>query len=631
MKFTIKGNIITIKYINNGKLKTMKLDIKDKIDLDFFNRLQQAKTDNQDSMCDMYQRNILKPNNKNTEHITPLVLTKELERPKIVKQQELQQRKQELEQDKKNIEEEAKTLLKQGIKLKDLKESEDLTDKVNDVKNVPILQDIISKYISIDKALNVVIQQAENVDIQSATNVNINEIKNATVKTYQQLEEFISKADISEKSQKELLDGLRKILGTEDFSEDTPINVGSLESILPTIPFQIGQKIRSLIDEDNLDKDVNITAGDIKKIVGEDDFNKIIPYLKNTLLLSAQQLNQIQTTLKQIIEQKDTIGETLEKDHKKIIKKFIKNLPKPIKTVTINDKTYDLSTYEALIEYLSNNTITGIKDLLYEAGITNPKSFTYSIPLVYITKKYLFAAWDSKDSDYTIIDDEKNLLLKILSLFGKDERYFKRKGYEKSPLYFKICAINVEDFLTSHTKDIANILISSFCLISKTSNSITYKYNEDLNLYFNFDIINQFLKQTTAYKANCLLLQGDITSYFDLFGDMFKNTQKHIKPKQTIQKISYDEDLEEYTSEESDEESEGLYSGKLDLSNATLDEKLNEIIQILSRMNYNVFTTTPMYKETKNKFNKESSTKKTNKDSKSKGIKTDLLTELDLM
>lgn len=610
----------------------MKLDIKDKIDLDFFNRLQQAKPDNQDSMCDLYQRNILKPNNKNIEHITPLTLTKELERPTIVKQQELQQRKRELEQDKKNIEEEAKTLLKQGVKLKDLKEDEDLTDKVNNIEDIPTLKDIINKYITIDKALNVVIQQAENVDIQTATNVNINEIKNATVKTYQQLEEFISKADISEKSQKELIDGLRKVLGTEDFSDETSINISALIAILKEIPFQIGQKIRSFIDKDNLGKDINITAGDIKKIVGEDDFNKIIPWLKNTLLLSAQQLNQIQSTLKQIIEQKETIIENFKLNSNNIIKTFIENLPQPIKTVTIYEEEYDLSTCETLTNYLGDNDITEIKNMLYSAGIINSRSLEFSKPLVYITKNYLFAMWESKDQDKIIPNDGKNLLLKILSLFNKGERYFYPKSYQKKSQYFKICVIDIDDFLNSHTDDIANILVSSFCLIPKSDNSITYKYSEDLNLYFNFDIINQFLTKTTAYKSNCILSKGDIPSYFDLFGDMFKKSQTQNKPKPIIRNISYNKESEEYSSDdEESEEADGIYSGKLDLSNATLDEKLNEIIQILSRMNYNVFTTTPMYKETKNKFNKESSIKKTTKDSKSKGIKTDLLTELNVV
>ena len=68
-----------------------------------------------------------------------------------------------------------------------------------------------------------------------------------------------------------------------------------------------------------------------------------------------------------------------------------------------------------------------------------------------------------------------------------------------------------------------------------------------------------------------------------------------------------------------DDKSDGL-SGRImiDLNKSTTDEKLNEIIRLLSQMNYNVFTTTPMYKNNRYKQNQK----------KSKGI--DLYDVLDL-
>ena len=182
MKFTVKGNTITIKYIHNGKVKTMKLDINDKIDLDFFNKLQQANPNNQDSMCDLYQRNILKPSKSNAEHLTPLTLTKEIERPKIVKQQELEQRKRELEQDKQNTEKEAEPLLEDGVKLKDLKENEDLTDKVKDGVDHEYVKRIIRKYRDIERVENMVVNELNSMEIKTANTVTISELKNLTVK-----------------------------------------------------------------------------------------------------------------------------------------------------------------------------------------------------------------------------------------------------------------------------------------------------------------------------------------------------------------------------------------------------------------------------------------------------------------
>lgn len=56
--------------------------------------------------------------------------------------------------------------------------------------------------------------------------------------------------------------------------------------------------------------------------------------------------------------------------------------------------------------------------------------------------------------------------------------------------------------------------------------------------------------------------------------------------------------------ESSSESAEGIlnkYSGKIniDLNQSSTNEKLNEIIRLLSQLNYNVFTTTPMYKNIK--------------------------------
>lgn len=596
----------------------MKLDIKDKIDLDFFNRLQQAKSDNQDSMCDLYQRNILKPNNKNTEHITPLTLTKELERPKIVKQQELQQRKAELEQDKKNIEAEAKTLLKQGIKLKDLSENTDLTDKVNNIEDIPILKDIISKYISIDKALNVVIQQAENVDIQSATNVNINEIKNATVKTYQQLEEFISKADISEKSQKELIDGLAKMIGIVDVKDDTIIKIKYLLPILPDLSLDTALKLKNEIISKGEKPEDGIEAKLIKDEVGEVEFKNMIPLIKNQLLLNEAQNKDIVNNFIKLFDIRGKIKEILNEDYEDIIDKLFEYFREP-------PITYD-EACDGLDKVSSAETL---KTFLQQFSEFSDKKATLSgVGLCRCYEDYVLVC-ASDDKDF------KN------NIFGKAIYNLTQESAEQSMLkgitiqtkrYYVI--ITTKDYLLkeeSKTKIIDTI--QKMLSLNKTD-YFALNLNK-VNLYFKYQA-NASITNTETSNQTKLTYKSDVITSGGL-NNFFRNVNK-LQKYETDKKekdSSEEEELKPMSITENMtstmEEADGLpYSGKLDLSSATLDEKLNEIIQILSRMNYNVFTTTPMYKETKNKFNKESSTKKTNKDSKSKGIKTDLLTELGL-
>ena len=293
MKFTIKGNIITIKYINNGKLKTMKLDIKDKIDLDFFNRLQQADPNKQDSMCDMYQRNILKPNNKNTEHITPLILTKELERPTVVKQQELLQRKRELEQDKKIIEEEAKTLLKDNIKLKDLKEDEDLTDKVEYGVDQEHVKNIIQRYHEIERIETMVINELNSMEIKTANTVTISELKNLTVNAYENINKTIMETKLNSEDKQELADTIVSLIKPDikqlkssfgvtigkviKLLQSTP-DINNLKNILSEFESKLLEELQKLPPNDNI---VESVKEDLSEIQQKSDQKIIMEKLKS--------------------------------------------------------------------------------------------------------------------------------------------------------------------------------------------------------------------------------------------------------------------------------------------------------------------------------------------------------------
>lgn len=618
MKFTVKGNIITIKYINNGKVKTMKLNINDKIDLDFFNKLQQTDSNKQDSMCDLYQRNILKPRNPNIEHITPLTLTKEIERPKIVKQQELEQRRRELEQDKQNIEKEAESLLKPGVKLDNLNENDDLTDKVNDANDIPKVKNIIRKFISIDKALKIVIQQADNVDIQNATNVNINEIKNATVKTYQQIEDFITKADISKESQKELIDGIAKMIGIVDLKDDTIIKVKYLLTILPDLPLDTALKLKNDIISKYEDPEDSVSAILIKNAVGDVEFKKMIPLIKNILLLKEINTKDTVDSFIELFDIRGKIKEIIEEEYNSIIDQLFEYFNEP--TITYEnackelDKVYDGATCKTFLQKFSK--------------FSDDKASLSGVGLCKCYKDYVLLFGSIKE------DFGNNIFGKSLfNFFNDTNEYSKVKSIKIGDKTYWCCMCK-KDFLFNLDDDDDFITpLQSMMSLQKT-NYLAFNLN-NVKLYYKYTpnttvtISKEEKKTQITYKSD-VITSGGLNNFFRVV-----NKLKKYKPEKK-DLILHNEPIpisDDMTS--TMEEADGLqYSGKLDLETATLDEKLNEIIQILSRMNYNVFTTTPMYKESKNKYSREPNTKKTNKnpytDSKSKGIKTDLLTELGL-
>lgn len=616
MKFTLKGNTITIKYVNNGKVKTMKLDINDKIDLDFFNKLQQANPNNQDSMCDLYQRNILKPKKINTEHLTPLTLTKEIERPKIVKQQELEQRKRELEQDKKNIEEEAKSLLKPDIKLKDLNLDEDLTDKVNNTKDIPIIKDIINKYISIDKALEIVIQQADNVDIHTATNVNINEIKNATVKTYQQLEEFITKADISKESQKELIDGLAKMIGIVDVKDDTVIKIKYLLSIMQDLSLDTALKLKNEIISEHENPEDAISANVIKDTVGDVEFKKMIPLIKNVLLLTELQTKDTVDNFIKLFDIREKIKEDISDDYDDIIERIFEYFNE-------SKKPYE----EACNELDEVNSAETLKTYLQKfSKFTDTKASLDGVGLCRCYRDYILI-FGSDENNFG-----NNIIGKALfNLTNKSTEQSKlKKTTFGSKTYYTIIT-KKEYILTNESKESIIPALQQMMSLNKTDYPIMKLNNVKLHIKYHPDTMvtnTSTSNKTKLSYVSDVITSGGLNAFFKMVNKL-KKYKPDDSPTETYEPIPITDDMTSTM-----EEADGLYSGKLDLETATLDEKLNEIIQILSRMNYNVFTTTPMYKESRNKYSKDPNTKKTNKnqytESKSKGIKTDLLTELGL-
>lgn len=623
MKYTIKGNTITIKYINNGKVKTMKLNVNDKIDLDFFNKLQQANPDNQDSMCDLYQRNILKPTKKNVEHLTPLTLTKEIERPKIVKQQELEQRKRELEEDKKNIEQQAESLLKPDVKLKDLKENDDLTDKVNNAEDIPKIKEIIRKYQNIERVENMIINELNSMEIKTANTVTISELKNLTVNAYENINKTIMETKLNNEDKTELAD-------------------------------EIANKIRPNID--HLKKSFGNTIGKVIALIRENKTD--IDDIQDTL----KELNQNISDLLEKLPQNDDAVEDVQKelseiqqndDPKEIVNKLEQIEKKLDKLPNVfNDKTItknELSLNELLKQFDRNTNFlnTCVGELLLKIFKSNiPILDTLPQTPTDFVKKFVVNWSDTfGKSESTRNTTLKTNLTNIIFIYNNSIYSTKQidifNKIKAKTIYIKN-ASNIEFTESSENyiwglykypyENINQIKfndILDFIYINEPySNKIIVSSKPTLYLRYNDSKVENKKYNTTIYTKYFKFIEGpeNDTKIMKILSNGYFKEQK---PKDDDDSMDFSE-----FDDASNEESEGLYNGKLDLETASLDDKLNEIIQLLSRMNYNVFTTTPMYKESRNKYSKAPNTKKTNKnqytDSKSKGIKTDLLTELGL-
>lgn len=621
MKYTIKGNIITIKYVNNGKVKTMKLNINDKIDLDFFNKLQQANTNNQDSMCDIYNRNILKPTKKNVEHMTPLSLTKELERPKIVKQQELEQRKRELEQDKKNIEQEAEALLKPDVKLKDLKENEDLTDKINDDANKERVKEIIRKYKEIERIETMVINELNSMEIKSANTVTISELKNLTVNAYENINKTIMETKLNNEDKQDLANEIAEKIkpNIEQLKTSFGNTIGKVIAILRNKPeindikntltifkTELLDELKKLPQNDDVVEDVE---EDLNELQHNDDLGNIITKLeliekkldKLPNVFNDKTITKNELTLNELLKQFDRNTDFLNTRVGEIIlKEFKSNIPtlKTLPQTPVEFAKQFVTNWSDTFGKSSSTKNTTLKsNIKYIIFIYN--NSIYSTELINIFNKIKPKTIYIKDSsNFEFTDSSESFIWKLYNY-----------SYEKiNQIKFN----DILEFIYINEPHYNKIIVSSkppLYLKYNDSNATNSKYNTTINTKY-FKFIEGPENDTKIMK---ILSSG----YFK---------EQNPKDDDSIDFSEYDDS--------SNEESEGIYSGKLDLENATLDEKLNEIIQLLSRMNYNVFTTTPMYKESRNKYSKEPNTKKTNKnqysDSKSKGIKTDLFTELDL-
>lgn len=629
MKYTINSNSIDVEYIANGKRKQIKLQNNDEIDMDFFNQLIAAKPNKRDAMCELFRRKILEESDEDTVHIQPLKLDKELKPSKYAEQQELKRRKTELEQDIKNTADEAKNLVKEDAKNKDVAE---LTkDDLNNPADEDKLKEIKIRYAEMGKVYKIVVNQVDSLDINNATSVRINEIKELNVETFKKIEQYINKFDLTETSRNELLTELSKILGFRQIKDDTLIGVKYLISSIPQMNAQTAIKLRNYINENGLTPEDSIRADVLKEALGDDEFKSIEEPLKNALLLSLNDANAFSANFETYINPKYHIKPLLKENWSEFVDSIIELFANPPEEEKYN--SYETIGFE-IMELTRENLNTILKDLNY----VPKEGSTISESIMYNTKEYTLLVKSSKN------DFKDNALANIL--FKLDNADYvttetinikKSKAGDAYSLTVKV--IN-NDIL--YDEDEMEELFDKFGRLLSLQKTDKIGPNlGDVQFYFNY-----YYKSAISASPQIMsdvFKNGDVLQFHKIKRDIDKmNKQLKLakpKPKDKPKEIKeMKEEKHDATDEEENNEpqmkddkkhddssSEGLNGGRImiDLNKSTTDEKLNEIIRLLSQMNYNVFTTTPMYKNNRYKQNQNQNQKNT-----AKGI--DLYDVLDL-
>lgn len=594
MKYTINNNTIDIEYIANGKRKTMKLNNNDETDMNFFKQLVKAKPSNRDAMCDLYQRKILKPTGDNVVRIQPLKLVNEIKQSDYSKKQELQRRKHELQQDKQHIADEAKTLIKDEAKNKDITTltKTDLKDEADYDK----LKEIQARYMEINKVQQMIINQIDNLEINNATNVRIKEIKELNIETFKKLDEYIGKMDISENSKDELVKELTKILGFKEIDDNTLIGVKYLVAAIPQMNTDTAIKIRNFINDNELEDDQSIKVSVLKEVLGKDDFKAIEEPLKNVLLLSLNNVNAFSSNLQNFLDPSFKIYKLLDENLDECVDNLI--------NMFSNDYPEECMTYDEINEKLSKiNTKDEFGRLLTEFGyIQNPSN---KIKSMMINKQNYTLLILGNDRDFGT-----NLLANILWEINAKYGYYKSITVKPKKETEYELGVFVIDNTVLKDDEVKQDILKNFCeLLSFQETQYNAINLNGVQFYFNYT------HQATInkYIMSDVMVKGDIAKFLEIKDSMTSLSKRldKTKPKQ--------ENKEKPVEEISDEMmllSDGL-SGKImiDLDKSDTNEKLNEIIRLLSQMNYNVFTTTPMYKN--NRYKNKTDTKK------SKGLDTD--------
>ena len=612
MKYNINNNSIDIEYIANGKRNQLKLNNDDHIDMDFFNQLMKAKSNKRDAMCDLFKRKILKEDDEDTVHIQPLKLDKELKPSKYAEKVELQRRKAELEQDKQHIAEEAKVLLKEEAKKKDITAltKEDLNNE-NDLNK---LKEIQARYIEIDKVHKMIINQLDSLEIGTADQVNIKELKNLTVNAFDNINKQLVDAKISEKDKQDIADSVANLIKP---------NYGQIKHLIDNLKNQMKQFRQNTASSTSLisgsllvlNNSIVTLSSEINSIKKELPKSQVIEQLTENLdslndnieLLREQLAKDSEERLKERKEEQSSEDEDKREENSEEVKKVIDDLSDKITSIeekidklpeVFNKETID--TREQTLKRLVKDTaLTRIlnEEIIYSDDLerylnrhlptfdTSKQTLTYENLLRFFFDKTTASTvnWDKHRPStipiqyahlaFLLKNNEKTSLCTVKQdllwqLVRSEDLIYKVEieAPGRIPNYFPFYTFDFDYFTSVSIKDIAPLLT-----LSKGYNNICVFQDPPLYIDLWAGRSTKSLSGDTglATYPQLRIMNGDK----DLLA-FFENKGGIINP---------------------DDEKSGKIN--IDLNQSSTTEKLNEIIRLLSQLNYNVFTTTPMYKQ----------------------------------
>lgn len=577
MKYTINSDTISIEYIANGKRKQLILKNDDNVDMDFFNQLMKAKSNKRDAMCELFQRKILKVDDEDTVHIQPLKLDKELKPSKYAEKIELNRRKEELEHDKNGIKDEINVLVKLDAKNKDVKTLN--KDDLNDEHDEDKLKELQRKYMEIDKIHQMIVNQLDSLEINTADSVKIKELKNLTVNAFDSINKSLVDAKITEQDKEDIANKISNVVVPR---------YNNLKSLLKQLNKQIKQvdttskaqyddfKLQYTSDFMDLIKAIEET---IKTLPLTEDVQQIIKLIEDlqgeeNIPKLEQKLNELTDKIdnlpnvfnKQTIQQREiTLEELVDK-----LKKEQDILDQNISPELINAIKANLPNIDPSINY--NDFLEKIFKEHYQGTVKwesfKPSTIETFKDLAFWNNDYLYAI-----NQYSLPINGDPIQITNMNV------HFYRYSFDK------IKNIKVKD------------LIDNVTLQQKDATII----HHNPNIYIKTEIGKYPRRYYGHYTTNIpvfVIFIGD-KDFTELLKAIQKNTPKAKGLDDNGGRIM------------------------IDLKKSTTDEKLNEIIKLLSQINYNIFTTTPMYKN-----NGYTQSSKNQNQKKSKGI--DLYDILDL-
>lgn len=625
MKYTINSKSIDIEYIADTKRKKLKLNNDDVIDMDFFNQLIAAKPNKRDAMCELYRRKILEESDDDVVHITPLKLDKELKPSKYAEKEELKRRREELERDKIGIKNEIDNLLKIDSKNKDIK-SLDKSD-LNNAVDEPQLKELQRKYMEIDKIHQMIVNQIDSLEIGTADIVNIKELKNLTVNAYENINKSIMETKLSEADKQRLVDSIADSLRP------------NLESITNAIRGSI-RIMKEGIQNINNNTDINYMMVQEQINTLYANLVAVVIVAKNGLA-KQESLDDIQKSLDEIKEQIEDIQTPDYSSELEDITTKLEDIEKTLpKIVPVASKEALKETEENIIEVI-NMPKRQMDNLL-----NLPANLWF--PYTQLTRQYNSSITDEIDIDQLIKDriltpgsrqrtgDKLNRMTakqcwEVPCFHTNTALYLTKESFTSSP-FVKFVDIEpktlpkkrIDTRTNSYNNAVYYIVPKNRIDELKVSDIIDFLTTQEIK-----KISNNWVQKYPKNKPLCYLgitVVMNTSEFATYVQDVkcIKQTDGTIQNLLDIRKKEIKEEKEQKESEDDEDDSlnkssEGL-SGKImiDLNKSTTDEKLNEIIRLLSQMNYNVFTTTPMFKN--NRYKKEKSDRMPSQGRESKGI-----------